>query len=249
MAFSRFIRFFKEPPRWEDYKSFYQITIFRYLTVWFSLVPIAAGILRGLPNPLPINLNGVVYNVDISLPFNWQLLWVSSLFFLISFVIYLVCCPKFIKKYNNFSDYLSYGHDKRWISWLARDLVSANVGVGKFIERLSSKKYLKQECNKFSPPEENIEVGAEQTIAYLKFENKVYSLGMPVLGDEPSAKDAERAIFWEIFGRYSSSGSLARNLIRVLLFLSLLFFIFVFYQHIESGFSYVYYWVLAIFNA
>ncbi|MCQ4256493.1 hypothetical protein [Stutzerimonas stutzeri] len=236
------------PPRWEAYKSFYQITIFRYLTVWFSIVPIAAGILYGLPDPLPLSINGITYEIELSLPFNWQILWLSSFLFLISFVVYLKYCPSFIKQYNRFSDYLSYGHDRRWISWLAKSLIDEGADSKKFLTRLKTKGYLTEHENDFIMPLEKIKVDPLQTIAYMEFEGKIYSLGMPRLGDSEADKDAERAIFWEIFGRYSSSKIWARNLIRLFIYLSLLAFIFVLFQHVASGFMYLCQFLLNTFE-
>lgn len=230
-------------PRWETYKSFYQITIFRYLTLWFSIVPILAGILSQLPEYIPITVSGVTYNLRLVMPFSWQMLWLSSFFFLISFVIYLVRCPSFVKQYNRFSDYLSYGHDKRWISWLAKDLVEEGAELPKFISRLDSKKYLTKHSSDFVIPQNNPEVGTDQTIYYMKVGDNIYSLGMPRLGGSDADKDAERAIFWEIFGRYSNSRKFARALIMFFLVLSLVAFVIVFVQHISSGLVYLGLWL------
>lgn len=230
-------------PRWESYKSFYQITVFRYLTVWFSVVPILAGLLSELPEYVPVTISGMTYNLKLALPFNWQLLWVSSFFFLISFVIYLVRCPAFVKQYNRFSDYSSYGHDKRWISWLAKDLVEEGAELPKFVSRLKSKQYLTKHSTGFSIPTDNPEVGADQTIYYMNVDGAIYSLGMPRLGITEADKDAERAIFWEIFGRYSNSRKLARILIMCFLLLSLVAFVSVFVQHVLSGLHFLLLWL------
>jgi len=230
-------------PRWESYKSFYQITVFRYLTVWFSVVPILAGLLSELPEYVPVTIGGMTYKLKLALPFNWQLLWVSSFFFLISFVIYLVRCPAFVKQYNRFSDYSSYGHDKRWISWLAKDLVEEGAELPKFVSRLKSKQYLTKHSTGFSIPTDNPEVGADQTIYYMNVDGEIYSLGMPRLGITEADKDAERAIFWEIFGRYSNSRNLARILIMCFLLLSLVAFVSVFVQHVLSGLHFLLLWL------
>jgi hypothetical protein len=230
-------------PRWETYKNFYQITVFRYLTMWFSIVPILAGVLSQLPEYIPINISGTIYNLKLELPFNWLFLWASSFFFLISFVVYLMRCPVFIKQYNKFSDYSSYGHDKRWVSWLAKDLVEEGSELPKFISRLNSKQYLTRHSSDFVIPPNNPEVGTEQTIYYMRVDGKIYSLGMPRLGEGEADKDAERAIFWEIFGRYSNSRKWARTCIRFFLFLSLLSFIAVFVQHVFSGLVYLVPWL------
>ena len=96
--------------RWEEYQAFFQLIILRYLIVWFSLVPVIAGLVTQLPDPLPVTIMNVTHDIELVLPFHWQLLWLSSLFFVIALAIYKVFCPKFIHKYNNFSDYCKYKH-------------------------------------------------------------------------------------------------------------------------------------------
>lgn len=73
--------------RWEEYQTFFQLIILRYLVVWFSLVPVIAGLVTQLPNPLPVTISDVTYKIELALPFYWQLLWISSFFFVIALAI------------------------------------------------------------------------------------------------------------------------------------------------------------------
>jgi hypothetical protein len=236
---SSICKFFSEPPKWEEYKNFYQLTIFRYLVMWFSVVPLIAGLLSELPDPLPINFGGATYYLNLELPFNWKILWLSSFFFLTSFGLYLFRCPPFIKKYNQFSDYLAYCHDKRWMAWLIKELSESKVDFGKFLERMLEKGYATKVSGAAQAPDENPKVLAGQTVVYLEFKSESYTAGFPVLGSAEIANEAERGVFWEIFGRYSSSNKAYRVSIRILLLISALLFIFVLGQNICAGIFYI----------
>lgn len=233
------LKFFSTPPRWEEYKDFYQLTIFRYLAMWFSIVPLIAGLLSGLPDPLPINVAGNIYHVQLELPFNWKILWLSSLIFLISFGLYLYKCPPFIKKYNQFSDYLAYCHDKRWMAWLIKDLFESKVDFKKFRDRMLEKGYAEKAPKSFQKTDQNPIVLEKQTVVYIEVDGELYTSGFPTKGSPEEADEAERGVFWEIFGRYSSSGYGYRILIRVLLLFSALLFTTVLIQNIYVGLTYL----------
>lgn len=232
-------KFFSEPPKWEEYKDFYQLTIFRYLVMWFSIVPLIAGLLSGLPDPLPINVAGSIYYVKLELPFNWKILWLSSLIFLISFGLYLYKCPPFIKKYNQFSDYLAYCHDKRWMAQLIKELFESKVDFKKFRDRMLEKGYAEKAPETFKKTDQNPKVLEKQTVVFMEVDGKVYISGFPIKGSPEEVDEAERGVFWEIFGRYSSSNYMCRILIRVLLLFSALLFLVVLLQNIYVGVTYL----------
>jgi hypothetical protein len=232
--------------RWEEYKQFFQITIFRYLVLWFSLVPIIAGMIENLPKKIDINMGGTILQIELSLPFTWQLLWMSSLFFAIAFSIYAIRCPNFIRKYNSYKDYQAFSHDVRWMSWEAsRLLADANdQQKDKLIERLTTKNYLLELTkNDEFTKSPNPVVEEKQTVLYFEHKGKKYKLGMPVLDGESSVTDSEKGVFYELFGRYSESRKLERTTIIFLLILSLILFVFVLFQHVFSGLCFVYNWI------
>jgi hypothetical protein len=233
--------------RWEEYQAFFQLIILRYLIVWFSLVPVIAGLVTQLPDPLPIKILNVTHNIKLSLPFHWQLLWMSSLFFVIALVIYKARCPKFIHKYNNFSDYSEYKHHPRWLVWEAHSLLKiANKEQKlKLFDRFDKKGYLTElESNIASELCKEPTVEREQTVIEFKLNDKSYKFGMPMNnGNSESEKD----VFYEIFGRYSESRWLARLLIKVLLVISFVLFSIVLVQHIYNGGIFAWSWICGLF--
>lgn len=233
-------------PRWEKYKHFFQITIFRYLVLWFTIVPILAKLLEGLTRPLDFYINNKHIVMQLELPFNWQILWLSSFFFIIALIIYYLRCPRFIKTYNKYSDYQTYSHDPRWLAWEARGLVKNEKLVRKFVERLSEKKLLNTYDNSFDITKyKEPQVGESQTTLYFQSDGRKYGLAVPVLDSNRNIiNGSEQGIFWEIFGRYSGSRGFSRFVIALLLIFSAISFAYVFYQHISEGFHLVYNWVI-----
>ena len=224
-------------PRWEKYKGFFQITIFRYLVLWFSLVPVVVTLFEGLQRPLVIPWDHKIISLQLAMPFSWQLLWLSSLLFFVALGLYHLRCPAFIKKYNNFSEYQSYSHDPRWLSWEAKSIVEDTSLIDKFTNRLLTKKFLDVLPSDFTWNQaDNPSVQEHQTKLYFEASGNKLALSMPVLDENSEAQPAaEKGIFWEIFGRFSESRYWSRLTIFVLLILSGFFFLIVLYQHIAFG--------------
>lgn len=237
--------------RWEEYQTFFQLIILRYLVVWFSLVPVVAGIVSQLPDPLPVSFLGVQHEIELKLPFHWQLLWMSSLFFVLALAIYKVLCPKFVHKYNNFSDYCSYKHHPRWLAWEAHALlkIADEEQKKKLRDRFLEKKYI-SEVEQGVDHELCVEptVGESQTKITFKVDEKAYEFSMPINKNDTAA-DSERDVFYEIFGRYSESRRHARLFIKIFLGISLVFFLIALGQHIFSGSAFVWAWASGIFNS
>lgn len=226
-------------PRWETYKDIYQITIFRYLVLWFSLVPVISGIVSQLPSPLIFNLGGHPLQLELTLPFNWQILWLSSLFFVISLLLYQIYCPKFIKKYNNYGDYLAYHHDFRWMTWEAKILLKKNIGVSKFTDRIKTKGYASEVKSTDGKGLLEPFVTEKTTDVYFVSDNKTYRLSLPHYTEinSESVLDpfADKGMFYEVFGRYSESKAFWRFIILVLALISLGLFFVVLFEHIYTG--------------
>jgi hypothetical protein len=225
-------------PTWEHYKGFFHIEIFKYLVLWFSIVPILASILTGIPQPLNIDIGETSFQIAFSLPFNWKTLWVSSLFFCAAFFIYTIRCPKFIKRYNSYGEYKKFGHDQRWLSWEAKGLLNEKLEVRKFVERLSTKGFIETKPKGTTIPDKQPTVERKQTVIYFEHDGRVHALGMPVFDKNGIVPDSERGVFWEIFGRYSSSKFISRLAIVLLLLVSLGTFLSVLFQHIATGILY-----------
>lgn len=227
---------------WQWYKSFFSITILKYLVTWFAIVPLFVKVIEGINEPIPVQTaKETVIKLNLSLPFYWELLWASSLCFVIALLLYHIFCPPFIKTYNSFGDYKRFRHSPRWIVWESLVIINDSDEIAKLFKRLDTKKYIKLTQRDFE--KNSIEIEETQTTAYFKFNDIKYSLSLPIMNgksiDSEQTEIAEREIFWEVFGRFSSSNKTVRIIIVLLLIASGILFGIVFIQNILTGIEYI----------
>lgn len=226
--------------RWEFYKSFFNVIFLKYFITWFAIVPIIVLIVGEIPDSITIDTYTQNITINTSLPFTWWVLWVSSLFYFAAFIIYLIFCPSFIKKYNNYGEYKVYDHDPRNLVWEAYYLIKNNIGTTKLKERLLEKKYLikinETICSEVEEPK------VLEKFTELKFKNDsyVFSFKLPIYIGEQYNEEAHKSIFWEIFGRYSESSNALRIIIMVLLVISASLFSVSLLQTLYKTFSIIY---------
>lgn len=247
IAASLFLKKAVDSYRWEEFRDFFQIHFLRYLVIWFSIVPVLGYILQELPDSISFKIQNQDITLNLGLPFHWQMLWASSLFFVIALTIYLFRCPRFIKKYHSYRHYREYEHDGRWITReAARFLQKAPTERRrKFIERLVTKSYISQLATK--PKDQQLyiaKVEEKQTSITLEVDKKYYLLKTPILveaqdGDTQEEEGAEAGIFWEVYALESDSRRGHRATILLLLFFSFVLFMLVLLQHIWAGAAYI----------
>lgn len=228
-----------EIPRWERYKIFFNITVFRYLVLWFTVVPVLASLLRGFQVPLTVTFGERSMTLPLELPFSWQLLWISSFFFFLALALYFIRCPGFVSQYNSYDEYASYQHDPRWLVRVAKDLLNDKGIVEKFTSRMVTKGFVireHQDSGEFdNKSTDGPLVFKNQTIIRYEHNGVKWYFPMPPNTSIPE-NGSERAVFWEIFACYSGSRWRSRLLILVFLLISGLFFLCVLMPHIWAGF-------------
>jgi len=227
---------------WQWFRDFFNVTIFRYFVTWFALVPVFAKILEKLPKEISIPLRDNIYTITLELPFKWEILWFSSLSFVTAFILYKIFVPKYITKYFSLKYYKEFEHSPRWLVWEAEILIESKTDLSKFIKRMKDKKYIIDHPDP-SNYEKGVKVEEKQTKLSFEYENKMYEFALPILAnnqneDEIKTTIAIREIFWEIFGRFSSSNLFIRGVIQLLLIISLVTFAIPFIQSIISGLQY-----------
>lgn len=234
----------KTETHWQWYRDLFQVTIFRYLITWFAFVPLVAKLLTNIPDQVIFQTApNKLLEINISLPFHWELLWLSSLTFVIAFLLYKLFCPRFITTYPTYTDYKAYYHSPRWLVEESAKIINGKIELPKFFKRLNTKGYLKllpyQEISKVETV-----VKTYVTEVLFNFEGKTYSLALPIVDEngkilERESSTAELEIFWEVYGRFSSSKTFIRGIILLSLIISLLLFGIVFIENIYNGLIYL----------
>ena len=219
---------------WQELGRFFKVPAIRFFVSWFALVPVIANALSELPERVEIDLPSGAYSIVVALPFSWQVLWVSSMFYAVAFLVYVVRCPNFIKSNPDFSAFLKKGHSYRWLAWELHYGWQGIDNRSKLAERLISKGYATAieavpEGSKSSP-----RVEQRGTIWQFPYEGHTYEVCLSE--DETEKKVGD--IFWEIFGRWAGSRVISRHIVWFSLIASILLFAFVVLQNIWAGFTF-----------
>src|SRR5690606_878602 len=111
----------------------------------------------------------------------------------------------------------------------------------KLFKRLKEKELIEASTTKLATNE--IKVENKQTVAYFKFNDDHFTMSLPVTNADNSINlekthDKEMEIFWEIFGRFSSSRKYVRLSILILLTISGTLFLITFVEHVWTGLKY-----------
>lgn len=224
---------------WQWYRVYFQLNVFRYFMIWFAIVPFIAVLFGGINQTIKIGMWETTIHLHEKLPFNWELIWFASILFIIAWVFYIYFCPIFIRNYPTLTDYLKHGHSPRWLVWESQKIIEDSDLLPKFFQRMYEKKYVIDVndvgANKLNYPI----VTKDSTIIYFEHKSKYYSFSMPLYDEkEYSIQRTEIAvteIFWEIFGRYSSSHKNIRLTILILFSISLSMVAITIGQNIVNG--------------
>jgi hypothetical protein len=91
---------------WDKLRTVQDNKIVSSTYVWLVIVPTAAKASSKIQE---------IFNVDISLPFSWQVFFYSSLFFVVGNVVFLVSAPEIIKEYRDYSEFLTSKRDVKYL--------------------------------------------------------------------------------------------------------------------------------------
>ncbi len=76
---------------------------------WLIIIPLFAKLLSGIKDILTFNIFGVEVIIRFSLPFSWQLFYISALLIAIADIIYTYKCPELIKEFKDYNSYQMSG--------------------------------------------------------------------------------------------------------------------------------------------
>lgn len=220
---------------WQKLGPYFKLAYFRFFLSWFALAPVAVKLLEGIPNPLPITILNHTHIVEVTMPFNWTILWFGSLFYLAAFVIYTLRCPAFIKQFPAFAAFKAEEHSPRYLVHKIEEAFRQKNRREQFIKRMSTKGYVEKSLPQRYDTLNIASVEAEGTVYRFQYQGEYYH----ILIKEDLNNDRMRDLFWEIFEVFCSKNVFARLSISALLLLSLSMVCWVLWQQV--------YFVLAYF--
>lgn len=227
--------------RWQFIRRYYPIALIRSSLFWVAAMPIAIKVMEDLPDQIEISFGtDKVYELTLALPFTWWVLWAASFSYLLSYSIFALFCPEFIKRYGSYSDYLVEGHSPRWLPWVASKLFDQNMGRKKFVKRLTDKGYLVPS----ERTKNEVAVEDRHTVWVREIDGSYFEFSMPRYRDGELDDDltdtANKEVFWEVFARYADSRFCLRWLCKTLVGISLAAFAWVVLQNLWFVFGIVF---------
>ncbi len=103
------------PPRWSSLAKIGNSKITKSTVVWIFVVPLVARILDPI-NSIQFSFSGKMHSIDLALPFHWQLLFFSALFFAIATIVHTIFCPKLVATYDSYPTFKRMGRGSRTLT-------------------------------------------------------------------------------------------------------------------------------------
>lgn len=165
--------------------------------IWIILVPVVAKFLISANN----NITIFDTEFELKLPFNWIILYFSSLFFSIAHSIYLLRCPTIIKDNGDYGDYIKSGFGitklNQYIDFFSKYdlLINNNLKPNKLSQLLSDK------LNDIAINTSSNDIDKKITML----------VSLPKINDSYNIKnDYEKLVFWEIFNASETINTISK---------------------------------------
>jgi hypothetical protein len=97
------------PTTWSTCKAITGNQRLRGLLSWFFIVPIAAKALSAIESPLRVAIGARELELNLELPFSWQVFFLSTLFIILGNVVFHWRCPGIVREFEDFADFQRSG--------------------------------------------------------------------------------------------------------------------------------------------
>ena len=94
---------------WSSLRGVGESKLLRSSGVWLVVVPMLARAASKLEETIRIDLFGTAVQVDVALPFTWQIFFFASVAFAIAGGLYSIRCPRLLRETPNFQDFRQQG--------------------------------------------------------------------------------------------------------------------------------------------
>ncbi|MET0013058.1 MAG: hypothetical protein ABW088_05340 [Sedimenticola sp.] len=113
---------------WSFLRDIRHNKIIRSAPIWFALIPIIAKLLSTIePDKICFSPLSTDLCLSTQLPFNWQILFLSSIFFLVSNILVSVSIPDLVNSFKNYSDFQDAGMTLEKLEDYKRELPDSDV--------------------------------------------------------------------------------------------------------------------------
>lgn len=96
-------------PLWSFFRSLRTNRLVSSTYIWLIIVPLAVKATSGLNESLSFEIAGTMHSISLTLPFSWQIFFLSALMFVIGNILFILFSPEFIKLYSDFGHFTQLG--------------------------------------------------------------------------------------------------------------------------------------------
>lgn len=201
---------------WQNLRRYFKPIVVRTFITWFAVAPIALKVMEGLPETIPVPLGERSYHLTLALPFSWYLLWIASLAYFLAYVLYIGTCPRFVREFPDFSEFLRQSHSPRFLVWELSRVWRNGYDRERIAKRLIEKGLaVKVEG---PVPDDNPRVSARGTVFVFEWKGTLFE----TIAHEDDTENRQRELFWETFSPAARYAPGRRNLTWLLLTVSFL---------------------------
>lgn len=240
---------------WQFLTGFFKFSFVKLFISWFAIVPVALYLFRRIPEVVIVSTApNVEFELQFGLPFNWVILWIASLLFVLAAVLFAVFCPSFIKRHDTYEKYKIVGHSPRWVVWEVHYALESKSKswLGDYDDTIAMRTRFVQKglaelvspTDHPIPKDENSFVSPEndRTVVYFRHGDDVYKMYSK---QAPSEEDRrENDIFWELFGYLAKTHPKVRGAIKWLIIVAFFGVAAVVLQNIWFAFEYIWQWLV-----
>lgn len=205
---------------WASLRPYFNVTLLKFLVTWFAIVPVAVRITADFPSTTQLRFFDPPVIVHFSLPFRWWLLWLSSLFYILAMVSFLLFCPDIVGSHPKFADYKRQGNTKRFILWKLYENIN-HINKPRFFDWLKRKSLAEIDPNYTGDAEEKPTPLGDETIYAPKYESNNYIIKMK---NNEKFFQKEEELYWAIQENVTDYSPKIRFLITSALNISLVLF-------------------------
>ena len=142
---------------WDNINAIGRLKVLNYAYYVFLLLPLLVKLMANIDH-FSITLDSVTYKLDLTLPFDWQLLYFTSIMLVLANLLYYFICPKIIRLYPDYEHYIKSGMPKIYLHRVLATYYVNQTGA-KHINELTN--YYNEFVNKHSISGYNVRIALE----------------------------------------------------------------------------------------
>ena len=132
----------KLPNEWTQLVEIQGIKLISSMYIWLFIVPISAKALALMDGIAPVTVFDYQFELQLALPFSWNVFYFSALFFVIGHLTFNLRCPKLIKQHPTYSSFKGEGKPVWHLSGYSQDI---GLDYDKFVQEYVDQREMAEE--------------------------------------------------------------------------------------------------------